>query len=731
MLEMEGASATKAAASPEAIAHSGEQTQRQVPNDNLLACFEILLEQHTAALNLDALVAGLTGVSEAFHPAHLREAAKRAGFSFKQSDRRAGDLPSATFPLIMADKESGYIVLLEKYSSGEVAAALPETGGGTILLSPQEVAERQNGPCYLMGPLYFPQDRRQSNATGSPASAHWLRESLRPTFPHYLWIALAAGAINLLALTVPLFTMNVYDRVLPNAAFATLWALSLGVALALGFDLTLRIIRSWLAVKIGEKSDIILSSKLYNHILKLEFNPANNDAGGFVQRLRDYETLRDFFSSTLALTLTDVAFTGIFISIIFLIGGPMAVPPLVAITLVILTGLILQPYFRKMVTKTNRERQQRNSLLLEAVTGTDTIKIIRAEGRFAAKWEAFCRDSNSHGNRLKVLAAFSQHLTGLIAQGTTISMIIVGAYLYSENVISLGAIIASVILASRAIAPLSSLSSLFVQLQSVRASIAQLNEIMARPCEPPLSRAHISQKIARADVALENIKFSFEGSRKPAVEIQSLHIAPGEKVAIIGRVGSGKTTLGKLLCRLYKASEGTISIDGIDIEQFPPAEVRRAVYYSAPEAALFQGTLRENICLANPRASDGEALKAARITGADRLIRNHPRGIQQEVYEGGRNYSAGQRQLILLTRAALGNPPLLFLDEPTGSLDPQTEQAYLAALPKIIRPEQTLIITSHRSAPLALVQRLIVMDQGKIVADGPRDEILRRLSSSN
>ncbi|MFQ5626308.1 MAG: type I secretion system permease/ATPase, partial [Methyloligellaceae bacterium] len=551
--------------------------------------------------------------------------------------------------------------------------------------------------------------------------------AVTPLWPAYLQVLVAAALINILALAAPLFIMNVYDRVLPNKAIPTLWVLAIGVILAILFDFILKMLRNGLIGNAGRRADVLLASRLFSHVLNLDLSKRPMKTGEFANQLRDFEIVREFFTSNTVVNLTDFIFIWLFIFIIFQIAGILALAPAVAVIAVLLVGLLLQFPLRRIVGQAQSEATHRHSLLIEALTGLETIKTSRAESQFQDQWEQFVGRNARTAEKLRSISAFGTNFTALAQQLVTVGVVIIGVYMFDQGEVSPGAIIASVILAGRAVAPLGQIAATIGRSQQAIFSLRTLNQVMSVPGEDAGQERHLNRKMAAGSVVFDKVSFTYPGAECPAVNEFSVKIRPGERVGIIGRIGSGKTTLGRLIARLYQPTEGSLLLDDVEIRQYHSNEVRRRVAFVSQDSSLFHGTVRDNIVLGTPNISDDLVLRAADLAGVSEFVKLHPQGFNMPVGETGRFLSSGQRQTIALARAFLSDPLIVFLDEPSGSMDPASEQALLERLRTAFRPDQTLIVTTHRMAILALVSRLIVIENGRVVADGPRDIVLEAL----
>lgn len=715
--------ADKGGAAPTASLPSPYGSQNEV-FDPLLGCLEIIADFYGRSAATGALTSGLPLAQGRLTPQLFARAASRVGLSARIAKRTIGELPKILFPVVLLLKDNNAVVLLEL--DGETATvALPETGKGAVKVSLESLAGRHTGYAILVKPEYRAAEDGQGHAN---ANGHWFWSSIAPLWPAYIQVFLAAALINILVIAAPLFVMNVYDRVLPNKAIATLWVLAIGMGAVVIFDFILKTTRHAILGNAGRRADVILASRIFSHVLNMDVGKRPLKTGEFANQLRDYEMVREFFTSNTVVTVTDFLFISLFIVIIYYIGGVVAFVPLAAVILVILIGLLLQVPLNRSVRKAQTEATHRHSLVIEALNGLETIKCARAEGQFQQQWEQFVGHNSRTAETMRHWSTLAMNATGIIQQLVSVGVIIIGVYLFSEGHVSSGAIIASVILSSRAVAPLGQIAATLSRAQQAFHAYKALDRIMALPSEGDGQGRHVNSRIAEGRVTFDDVTFNYPESEAPALKNFNLKIEAGERIGIIGKIGSGKTTIGRLLARLYLPTSGMLLVDDVDIRQYHPAEVRRAVAFISQDTALFFGSLRDNIALGVPHISDDLVLRAAEFAGVADFAKNHSKGFNLQVGEGGRFLSSGQRQAVVLARAFLLEPLIMFLDEPSGAMDMASERLLIQRLKTAFRPDQTVIVTTHRYNVLALVDRLVVIDSGGIVADGPREEILAKLS---
>lgn len=528
------------------------------------------------------------------------------------------------------------------------------------------------------------------------------------------------------ALVFPLFSMNVYDRVVPNMAFDTLWVLGLGVLLILVFDFILKLTRGYLIDLASKRVDVMLSALIMERVLGIRMEARPASVGAFAANLRAFETVRDFIASATVTTLVDVPFALLFVFVIFWISPWMVLPPLVAILLMLLLAFTVQGQMQELTETTFRASSQRNAHLVESLVGLETIKTLGAEGVLQGRWEKATLFLAQVGSRLKFLSAVTMNFAGFIQQLMSVSIIIIGVYLIKEGQTSVGGLIACTMLAGRAIAPMGAVAGLMTQFNNAKSSLDSLEGLMKMPVEREEEATFFHRTHFNGDIEFSNVSFTYPNSPLGALHNVSFRIRAGEKVAILGRVGSGKSTIQKLIMGLYQPQQGSTRIDGVDLRQIDPAELRRNVGYVSQEPVLFYGTLRQNISMGQPHVHDASIAAAADLAGLSEFVNSHPEGFDMVIGERGESLSGGQRKAITIARALLNAPPIMLLDEPTSNMDHSTEAAMKRTFEKIM-PGKTMVLVTHHTALLDLADRIIVIDQGRILADGPKAEVVQAL----
>lgn len=692
----------------------------------LLRCLVVLFGLYGRTVSVETLKAGLPEHGGVSHTSACLRAAMQAGMNVRAVHRQGLDeISPLTLPCILLLKTKGACVLT---AINETSAQIvfPEMGNTPIEILRHKLEEEFAGYA-IFGQVEGRLDKRASELKLLKAK-RWFWGTIWHYAPIYKHVALASLVINLLAIVSPLFFMNVYDRVVPNNALDTLWVLAVGIGIAYLFDFILRNLRSYFCDVAGKNADIILASRLMQHLMSMRLDHKPESTGTLANNLREFESLREFFSSTTLLAIIDLPFLFVFVALVGFIGGPMLIVPAIAVPVVILAGLTLQYPFQRAIEAGYKEGAQKNALLIEILNGIETVKTSQAEGRMQRTWEKVVGMSARSNSRVKSLANLSVTMSMLATQLVSVIIIVWGVHLIGAGELTMGGLIACNILAGRAMAPLSQVAAMLSRLQQSRMALKSLDMLMTLPTERPEEGSSISYVGLSPSLAAEELAFKYPGTERFALEGVNLFIRPGEKVGIIGKMGSGKSTLGKLCVGLYQPTEGAIKLGGVDIRQMDVAELRSRVGYVSQDNFLFYGNVRENIAISNPNADDNAILRAATIAGVTDFVQAHPAGFGMPVGERGMALSGGQRQSVALARALLNDPEILILDEPSSNMDNSAEMLFKQRLAGVIR-EKSLLLITHRMSMLDLVDRLVVVDSGRIIADGPKQAVLNALKN--
>lgn len=721
------------------------QADRAALGDPLVACLSILAGYYGRRTSRETLTAGLPIPKSGITPALMVRAAERAHLDARLVDRTIDGFAIApNVPCILVLEHGQACIVWDvqhphknppRPKPGETpqvhadtafVVQFPETASEKKTISIADLRRMHAGYIFYVRPVARVDDRAGPAKIG-PAQ-NWFWSTIWQNRKIYYEVALAALMINLFAIALPLYTMNIYDRVVPNVAYETLAVLSVGLAVVLLFDLIIKSLRAHFLDYAGRKSDVKLSAKLFEQMLGMTMAARPASAGVLAANMREFESIRDFFTSATLAALIDLPFTLLFILIIAVIAGPLALVPLIAVPLILGAGWILQRPMKKIIQESLHENALKNALLFETITGLETIKTQAAEGHVQRRWEELAEKSSRTSVKSKRVSNFAMNFSYFLQNMVTIGLVAVGVYLIANAQITMGALIAAVMLSSRALAPLTQFSGLMIRFNQTRESLRQLNELMEKPVERPASKTFISMPSLRGQVEFKDVVFAYPGASAPALNHINFSVQPGEKIGIIGAVGSGKTTLERLILNKYEPQSGSVQIDGSDVRQIDPGDLRRNVGVVQQSPQLFYGSVRENITMGHETAPDRAVVRAAELAGVMDFLKDSAHGLDTQVGERGEQLSGGQRQAIAIARALLYDPPVLILDEPTASMDPASEARLKVHLEALTRDKTTLLIT-HKGSMLSLVDKIVLMDRGKVLAFGPRDEIIRKLQA--
>lgn len=694
-------------------------------DDPLAACLVAITKIYERPFSAQALTAGLPLVEGRLTPGLAVRAAERADLSARVMRRRLAGISDLVLPavLLLADRQA--CVLVARQGRDSVEVIFPDSGEGARTIPLAELERQYAGYAIFVQPQ-FRYDRRSAGFE-APAGKSWFWGTLARFWWVYAQVVVAATMVNLFAVALPLFIMNVYDRVVPNQATETLGVLASGIVVVYLFDFLMRTLRGYFVDVAGRGADVLLASRIFAHVLGIKMAHRPASAGAFANNVKEFEALRDFFTSATIVAVVDVPFVALFIAVVAFIGGPVAWVLVAAVPAVLLVGLLLQIPLDRVVRRTFRESAQKHAILVEALGGLETIKGLAAEGRAQRAYEEMVGLTAQSGLKARLLSALAVNFSASVQSLVTVAVIVVGVLLINAGDLTIGALVACTMLSSRAMAPLGQIAGLLTRYNQSMASLGALNRIMGLPLDRSDGQRFLNRPTIEGEVEFRDVTFHYPEQEIAALNNVSFRIGAGERVGIIGRIGSGKSTVVRLILGLYEPSEGSVLVDGTDMRQIDPADLRRAAGFVPQDVYLFYGTVRENIAYGAPHAEDEAILRAARLAGVDEFTSQHPRGLDLIVGERGESLSGGQRQAIAVARALLLDPPLIMLDEPTSAMDNATEQRFLRRMAEA-RAGRTVIVVTHRSSMLALVDRLIVLDAGRVVADGPKDKVLQSLA---
>lgn len=556
-----------------------------------------------------------------------------------------------------------------------------------------------------------------------PRFARWLTEPMQRNRAIYAKVALAATVINLFGIVTSLFTMTVYDRVLPNNATSSLIALTIGLAIVVIFDFVLRTLRAYFADVAGARIDEEIGDTVFRRLLAIRMDVRSGSTGSLAAMMRELESLRDFFASMTLTALVDLPFILVTLAVIAIIGGPLVFVPLLMVPLVIIVSLLAQPALDRLSARAMQQAQLKQAVLVEAIGGLETVKANNAAPLLNARWQAAMEKHSQISLNQRLVSTFAVNIAVIANTISYAGVVVAGVGMIASQNLTMGGLIACSILAGRAVAPLGQIAQLMTRLTQARTAYAQINGLLEHPPEGPAQTAIVPR--VTGQIELRKVSFRYPGQAEAALSDVSLRIRPGEKVAILGRMGSGKSTIARMIMGLYAPADGLVLIDGTDMKQIDPAAYRARIGVALQESVLLSGSIRDNIVLGRETIDDAEMLRAAQVSGAHDFIGVMANGYDLVLADRGESLSGGQRQAIAMARALTGSPPLLVFDEPTSAMDVQTEARLIKRL-AVELADRTLLLITHRPPMLRLVDRVIIMDGGRIVADGPRDEVLNK-----
>ena len=701
-------------------------------DDPLLQSLVWLTRHHGRERSAASLMAGLP-MTGALGPDQAIRVMREAGFTAGMIQRKLPDIHALLLPAVLLLRNGDACIVVRRHPPGEGGArydvVMPGAEFHACEAAESELQTEYTGVAFVVSPQ--PVARAQREDILRDPGSHWLWGTMRRFLPYYRSALLAALLSNLLMMVTGLVTSVVFDKVIPHQAFVTLWALATAATLALVFDMLSRQLRSHLIDTAGKKSDNIIGSLLFRQSLdvRMEHRPAS--AGAYAHQLAQIEVVREFFAGATLSALSDLPFIVLFVGMAFVIGGPLGWVLVLAIPLILGMAVMIQSSLRRSMRDNMAHQADLQGVLVEAVEGLEDLKAMGAQGRFLERYEEANAAAAASALKSRSMAAWTNNLSSAAQQAVTIVMLVWGVYLIQAGEITGGALIGAVMLAGRAIGPLSSVVNLATRYQGARAAMVSLDHLMSLPVEREVGRAYVANHEVNGRLGLQDVGFSYpQVGEEPAPKVLkavTLKFEPGERVAILGRIGSGKSTILRLLGGLYQPTEGMVEANGIDLRQIDPADFRGKVGFVSQEPRLFNGTLRENVTMGRASIDAARLTEVAKVTGLDRMIASHPQGWELPVGEMGGLLSGGQRQLVALARCLVTQPQILLMDEPTSSMDAQSEILFLRQL-KEAAGNRTLIMVTHRPAVLDLVNRIVVVDSGKLVMDGAKGAVLAALS---
>lgn len=685
----------------------------------LIALCKLLHNPHSA----DALIAGLPLQDNKLTPDLFSRAAQRAGLTTGLVQRPLNRISNLVLPAVLLLKDEQACIYVNR-EGDNCTIILPETQNATKIINLNELEQYYSGLAFLVQEQH--QFDSRSDEMKAPKTIHWFWDVIFKSWLIYTEVLIASLLVNIFAILTPLFTMNVYDRVVPNHALETLWVLAIGVSIVYVFEFILKALRGYFIDTASKRAEIILSATLFERIMgiKMESRPAS--IGVFANNFNEFESFREFLTSATLTALIDLPFAVLFLAVIWYLAGSLVLIPIIVIPLAMILGYLIQLPLKAITKELSRFSSQKGATLYESLANLETIKGTGAEGQSQKKWEETIAHMSKLGLKSRFYSSLAINLTTFLQSMTSVAVVVYAVYLISENELTMGGLIACTMLLRNALNPIGKVAALLTRYDQARTALESLKNLMNQPVEREEKKKYLHRPKFKGTIEFKNVSFSYPNQKSKALENISFKINAGEHVAILGRIGSGKTTLEKLLLGFYEVQEGAILIDGTDIRQIDPSDLRRQIGYVSQDISLMYGTVKDNITLGARYADDAMILQAAQIAGVTHFVDKHPEGFDMPVGERGFALSGGQRQSVAVARSLLLSPPIYVMDEPTNSMDNSTEDGFKQRLAQHIANE-TLILVTHRTSLLSLVDRLIIMDNGRIVADGAKEQVLTAL----
>nr|WP_086937837.1 type I secretion system permease/ATPase [Thaumasiovibrio occultus] len=693
--------------------------------DPLLTSLVYVSRYYGLANSPEALTSDLPLSDGRLSPYLLPRAADKAGLHVKPSQSKIDQLSPLLFPVIaLMSGSDSCVVLGVDTEAKEVELVMSQSEGLAHVVPLEEFESLYSGTLFLVKKKFRYDERSPEILTNK--KGHWFWSTIWLSRSIYRDVLIASILINLFSIALPLFSRLVYDKIVPNLAFESLWVLSSGIFIVFLFDLLLKLTRSYFIDVAGKKSDILISSKIYSKVMGIRMEARPPSVGAFARHLQEFESIREFFTSATVSSLIDLPFSLLFLFVIWWVAGPLVWVPIACVSVLILVSLLVQRPLRRSIEEGSRLASQKHANLIESLYGLDTVKLFGAQSQFQHRWEEAVAHMANWGITSRRLTDRVQNAAGYLQQMSTVMMVIGGVYLIANGDLTMGGLIAASMLTTKAIGPLVQLSLLSTRYNQAKSAMTIIEDLMQMPEEQEEGKRYIHRPILRGKISFNRVNFQYPGSEQQALRDVSFTINPGEKVGIIGRIGSGKSTIERLIMGLYRPNEGSVLIDDTDIEQIHHIDIRRNIGVVPQNIMLFFGSVRDNIALGRPLSDDRDVVNAATRAGVTLFTQQDPAGLDRQIGEAGNALSGGQRQAIAIARAFLGRPPIMLMDEPTSSMDNRSE-LYIKQQLGQMSDDETLILITHKTSMLDVVDRLIIMEQGAVIADGPKDKVLQLL----
>ena len=702
--------------------------------DALLDCLVLFTKLYHKPFSAEALSAGLP-VQPGMESPELfsinnskglfSRAAARAGLNSSLIKRPLSQISPLQLPMIILLSNQSACIL-DRFSEDKTQAKIimPAEEAVEQWVDIEDLNDEYIGYGFMIKKAFEYED--QNKRTLNIQQKHWFWSTIKLSLATYKDVLYASLLINLFVLASPLFTMNVYDRVVPNNAIETLWVFAIGVTIVYVMDTFAKFTRTFLLESAAKKSDVIMSSIIFEKVLDLKMANLPSSVGSFASKLKDFDNIRGFLTNATMAAVIDLPFALIFLAVIAYVGGAIVMIPIITMGLILTYAYLIKKPLRASIESTHEASAKKSAILIETLNNIETLKTLGTLNQIQYKWEESTGEIAGKSLKSRLLSASIPTITQLLIQLNTVMIIVYGVYLIQAFELSMGGLIAIVILTGRTLAPMGQVAGLMTNYEDAKTSYETLNDIISQPSERPEGKKFVERPDFSGLIEFVNVTFSYPNTDIPALKNASFVINPGERVAIIGRIGSGKSTIQKLILGLYEPDSGQILIDGIDINQIDPADLRKNMNYVSQDIMLFRGTVKDNIVFTASHASDGAMIKAAQISGASEFIKKHPKGYEMPIGERGMGLSGGQRQSVGIARAFLINSPVMLMDEPSNAMDQITEAKLLDNLQVALRGRTSIIVTQKMTI-LKIVDRVIVVNDGKIIIDAPKEEAILKL----
>jgi ATP-binding cassette, subfamily C, bacterial LapB len=695
---------------------------KQAPQDPIEQCILWVLENFDKPMSAASLRARVARMPGPWTFDEAQEALESLGLRCQDKKLSIEAVLNLDKPLIFQTERGFAAAILPANQEHAMRMFAPELQDRAMALTPAKLASLYAGSAVV---LDAPMRLNDADSPTHPGRyGHWFFGPLFAAKHIYLQVAVAALLTNLFALASSGFSMIVYDRVMPNGAMETLVALLIGVFIIFISDFVIRSLRAYFLDVAGAQADMVIADTLFEQVIDMELRSRKGPIGSVANSLREFETLREFMTSATLTTLIDIPFAVLFLFVIWSIGGPLVIVPLLAIPLVVGTSLLIQPRMKQLAQTSFEDGQTKHSVAIETLQGIETIKAIGAGSIMRRRWQDVVAHQSAIGLKTRMLAQFAGNMSNFSNQLVWVGTVTVGVYMAQSGSIGSGAIVACSMLSGRAIAPLAQLSHLLTRINQSIASYRALSALMQQPRDHKPNAAYMSREQWQGSIEFRNVSFNYPEQTEHGLQNISFKIEPGARVAVVGKVGSGKSTLAKLMLGLYQPDEGSILIDGVDIRQMDLADLRRHVGTVMQDVWLLSGTVKQNIAVGGVNPSDPDILRAAQLAGVHDFISQHPQGYGLRLKERGEGLSGGQKQAITIARALVGQPPIVLMDEPTSAMDLPSEKALIERL-KAQLVNQTMVVITHRASIIELIDHVLVLEQGRLVAQGPKSDFVK------